>query len=119
MTGVTRLHLLIMSAVLLALFVASKLIHPAYRTRRTVKQLLVMGVVAGVLLVPIMLPMTIGQISRAHPEDIFVDEQTAGQTDLLAYVLPPPHHLLATDATRAGWQRLELIRHTVPLSDTL
>jgi hypothetical protein len=110
LTGVTRVHLLIMGAVLLALFVASKLVRPAYRTWRTVKQLLMMGVVAGVLLAPILVPMIIGQITRAHPEDIFVDEQTAGQTDLLAYVLPPPDHLLATDAIRAGWKRLGINR---------
>jgi hypothetical protein len=32
--------------------------------------------------------MVVAQLTRTYPEDIFIDEQIHGQTDLLAYVLP-------------------------------
>ncbi len=108
LTGVIRLHLLIMGGVLLALFVLSKLLDRTYRTWRTVKRLVLIGVVAGVILAPFALPIVIGQIARAHPQDIFVDVQSEGQTDLMAYLTPPPHHPLATDVTRAAWYHFGL-----------
>ncbi len=99
LTGVVRLHLLIMGSVLLGLFILGKLLDRHSRTRQTVRQLILAGAVAGVVLTPTALPVVIGQLTRAHPEDIFVDMGN-GQTDLLAYITPLPHHPLATEATR-------------------
>jgi hypothetical protein len=99
LTGVIRIHLLIMSSVLLGLFVLSRLLDRSCRTWQTARRLILMAVVAGVVLAPFALPIVIGQITRAHPEDIFM-EVAEGQTDLLAYVIPLPHHPLSTEATR-------------------
>lgn len=98
LTGVVRLHLLIMSSVLLGLFVISKLFDRTCRTWQMVRRFILMGLTAGIVLAPFALPVVIGQITRAHPEDIFVDVGE-GQTDLLAYVTPLPHHPLSTEAT--------------------
>ncbi len=49
-------------------------------------------------MLPAALPVIVGQLTRAHPEDIFLDEQGTGQTDVLAYLLPTPDHPLSNDA---------------------
>lgn len=47
---------------------------------------------------PVALPVVVGQLTRAHPEDIFIDEQDIGQTDVLAYLLPTRDYPLLGEA---------------------
>jgi hypothetical protein len=101
MIGVTRWHLLIMGGVIIGLYVLyACATQPACRTRRALSRLVLVGVVAGLLLLPVSLPVVVGQLTRAHPEDIFLDEQDTGQTDVLAYLLPTHDHPLASPALR-------------------
>jgi hypothetical protein len=89
LTGVTRWHLLIMGGVVIGLYLLYKcLADKACRTWRTLGLLVLVGLVAAALMAPLAAPIALAQLTRAYPEDIFIDKQTQGQTDLLAYVLP-------------------------------
>ncbi len=99
LTGLTRWHLLIMGGVIVGLYLIYRcLVDKACWTRHTLGLLVLIGLVTGILLIPLAAPLTIAQLTRAHPEDIFIDEQTTAQTDLLAYVLPSRYHPLWGDA---------------------
>ncbi len=99
LTGLTRWQLLIMGGVVVGLYVLYRLLSKrSCRTRRTLGLLMLTGLVAGTLLVPLALPMVSAQLTRAYPDDIFIDEQDWGQTDVLAYVLPSRYHPLWGDA---------------------
>lgn len=95
LTGLTRWHLLIMGGVVVGLYLLHKCLREkACRTRRNLGLLMLVGLVAGMPLVPLAAPIAIAQLTWASPEDILIDEQTMGQTDLLAYVLPSRYHPL-------------------------
>ncbi|CAG0930996.1 hypothetical protein TFLX_01951 [Thermoflexales bacterium] len=112
MIGVTRWHLLIMGGVIIGLYVLYACTTQAdCRTRRTLRQLTIVGVVAGLLFLPVALPVVVGQLTRAHPEDIFIDEQDIGQTDVLAYVLPTSNYPVSNEAFQHLSQNL-LINQT-------
>ena len=99
LTGLTRWHLLIMGGVIVSLYLLYKcLSEKACRTQRVLRLLILTGLLAGVLLSPFAAPMVVAQLTRTSPEDIYIDEQTSGQTDLLAYVLPSRRHPLWGDA---------------------
>ncbi|MBL7065379.1 MAG: DUF2079 domain-containing protein [Anaerolineae bacterium] len=99
LTGLTRWHLLIMGGVIIGLYLLYQcLVDKACRTRRTLGLLVLIVLVTGILLTPLAAPLVIAQLTRLHPEDIFIDEQTTAQTDLLAYVLPRRYHPLWGDA---------------------
>lgn len=115
MIGVTRWHLLIMGGVIIGLYVLYACVtQRACRTRRAVSLLALVGVVAGLLLLPVALPVVVGQLTREHPEDIFLDEQDTGQTDGLAYLLPPRDHPLSSEATRQLSENLVINQTYVP-----
>jgi hypothetical protein len=115
MIGITRWHLLIMGGVLIGLYVVyACATQSACRTRRAMSRLALAGVVAGLLLVPVALPVVVGQLTRDHPEDIFLDEQDTGQTDVLAYVLPTSGHPLSSEATRQLSENLLINQTYVP-----
>ena len=89
LTGVTRWHLLIMGGVVVGLYLLYKwLTDKTCRTRHALGLLVLVGLVAAGLMAPLAAPMVVDQLTRTFPEDIFVDQQTGGQTDLLAYLLP-------------------------------
>jgi hypothetical protein len=111
LTGLTRWHLLVMGGVAIGLYLlCSWLGERAYRTRRTLGPLVLAGLVAGAL----MAPMAIVQLAQTPPKDIFVDEQTLGQTDLLAYILPSRYHPLWGDAVSPLYKNLIVNRIYVP-----
>jgi hypothetical protein len=89
LTGVTRWQLLIMGGMVIGLYLLYRcLTDKACRTWRTLRLLALVGLVAAALMAPLAVPMAAAQLTRTYPEDIFIDQQTQGQTDLLAYVLP-------------------------------
>lgn len=111
LTGLTRWHLLIMGGVVIGLYLLrSWLGERSYRTRRTLGLLALAGLVAGTL----MAPLAIVQLTQTPPTDIFVDEQTLGQTDLLAYVLPSRYHPLWGDTVRRLYENFIVNRIYVP-----
>jgi hypothetical protein len=99
LTGLTRWHLLIMGGVVVGLYVLYSLwSKKCCRTRRTLGLLMLVGLVAGALLALPATPMISAQLTRTYPDDIFIDEQDWGQTDVLSYVLPSRYHPLWGDA---------------------
>jgi len=99
LTGLTRWHLLIMGGVVVGLYVLYVLwSKKSCRTRRTLGLLMLVGLVTGALLAPLAAPIVKAQLTRTYPGDIFIDEQTWGQTDVLSYVLPSRYHPLWGDA---------------------
>jgi hypothetical protein len=99
LTGLTRWHLLIMGGVVVGLYVLYSLWSKrSCRTRRTLGLLMLVGLVTGALLALPAAPMISAQLSRDYPDDIFIDEQDWGQTDVLSYVLPSRYHPLWGDA---------------------
>jgi hypothetical protein len=114
MIGVTRWHLLIMGGVIIGLYVFYAFVtQRACRTRLVLRRLTLVGAVAGLLLLPMTLPI-VGQLTRAHPEDIFLDEQDTGQTDVMAYLLPPRDHPLSSEATLHLSENLVINQTYVP-----
>jgi hypothetical protein len=99
LTGLTRWHLLIMGGVVVGLYVLYYLwSKKSCRTRRTLGLLMLAGLVTGALLALPAAPMISAQLTRTYPGDIFIDEQTWGQTDVLSYVLPSRYHPLWGDS---------------------
>jgi len=97
--GITRWQLLIMAAILLGAFVLYEfVVSRAARSWRMVGQLALVGAFAGLLMLPFAAPVAVYQLTRDHPEDIYLDEQYDTQTDLLAYVLPSHAHPLWGEA---------------------
>ena len=115
LTGITRWHLLIMGGVVVGLYLLYKcLADKACRTRRTLGLLALAGLVAVALMAPLAAPMVVAQLTRAYPEDIFIDKQTQGQTDLLAYVLPNPDLTLWGDAAFRLFKDFKVDKVRVP-----
>lgn len=95
LVGLTRWQLLFMAAVLFALYLAWRLAREkALWNRRIVGLLLVAGLLAGVLMAPLGVPVARAFLARDDPSDVLFTEEASGQTDLLAYVLPTPYHPL-------------------------
>ena len=112
LTGLTRWHLLIMGGVAIGLYLlCSWLGRRSYQTRRNLGLLLLVGLVAGAL----MAPLAITQLAQTSPKDIFVDEQTLGQTDLLAYILPSRYHPLWGDAVSHFYANFIVNRLYIPV----
>ncbi len=64
---------------------------------RRARWLLLCGVVAVGVMLPLAWPVVAGQLGRAEPEELFVEEPLE-QTDLLAYVLPSRYQPLWGEA---------------------
>jgi hypothetical protein len=112
LTGLTRWHLLIMGGVAIGLYLlCSWLGQRSYRTWRTLGLLVLVGLVAGAL----MAPLAVTQLAQTSPKDIYVDEQTLGQTDLLAYILPSRYHPLWGDAVSKLYENFIVNRLYTPV----
>ena len=89
LTGVARWHLFIMGGMIVGLYVIyACLTNRACFTTRTFGLFILTGCLVAVLLAPLAAPIVIAQMTMEHPEDIFEDEQSDTQTDLLDYVVP-------------------------------
>jgi hypothetical protein len=90
--GISRWQMLVLSGFLIALFYGCLIIrYPEYRTWRTAGLTLLIGIVALLIMLPLLLPLALDQITRANPDEIFTND--GSQTDLLAYVVPSRFHL--------------------------
>jgi hypothetical protein len=94
LTGYTRWQLLVFVAIIAGVYALYSL---AFERRnwslRVILALVVMGAVSVVLMTPALYPLVRAQLTRQHPEDLFVPGIISKQTDLLAYVVPPHNHL--------------------------
>ncbi len=91
----TRLQFLILGGVVFAIFVTVDWIVSHRRWARGAFARLVIGVILGLVLsLPIVLPAAKLYTEAASPDELIADEQTWGQTDLLAYALPMTYHPL-------------------------
>ena len=87
--GVARWQLLIVGGVIIGLYLLYKcLTDGACRTWRTLALLVLVGLLAAALMAPLAAPVVVGQLTRAYPDDVLIDDPAKGHTDLLAYVLP-------------------------------
>jgi hypothetical protein len=91
--GITRWQLLLMGGAILGFYVLYRcLTDRGCRTRRSLGLLGLTGVVAGMLMAPLVAPMISHLSLQSFLEDITVAEPLTYQTDLLAYLLPGRRH---------------------------
>jgi hypothetical protein len=95
LTGYTRWQLLVFVAIVAGLYVVYSLVFERRRWNwRVVLALGMMGIISLALMTPALYPLVRAQLTRQHPEDLFVPSLISKQTDLLAYVVVPHNHLL-------------------------
>lgn len=95
LTGYARWQLLVFAAIVAGLYVLYSLrFERRHWNSRVVMALAVVAVISAVVMAPPMYLMIREQLTREHPEDLFVESPVPRQTDLLAYVVPPHNHLL-------------------------
>jgi hypothetical protein len=91
----TRLQFLVLGGVVFAVFVVVDWIISRREWVRGAFSRLIVGALLGMMLsLPIVLPAANLYAEAASPDTLIADEQTWGQTDLLAYVLPMTYHPL-------------------------
>jgi hypothetical protein len=95
LTAFARLQLFV-----LVLFPAAIYLLYSFLTQRdcwsweTVGRLALIGALTGAALAYPLFPLIRDQMGAEHPGDLFVDEQSTNQSDLLAYVVPNTGHPL-------------------------
>jgi hypothetical protein len=90
--GITRWQMLVLGGILIGLFYICLLLrHHEYRTRRTAGLTLLIMTVAMLIMLPLLLPPALDQITRTNADEPFTS--SSHQTDLLAYVIPSRFHL--------------------------
>jgi hypothetical protein len=95
LTGYTRWQLLVLVAIAAGAYALYSLAFERRRWNwRVVLALGLMGAISLALMTPGLYPLVRAQLTRQHPEDLFVPSLISKQTDLLAYVVPPHNHLL-------------------------
>ncbi|MGD2144319.1 MAG: hypothetical protein PVF54_07570, partial [Anaerolineae bacterium] len=100
LTGLARWQLLIMGAVVIVLYVIWMCARRnACRTRRALGLLALAGLVASAMMAPLASPVIMTYLNEDDPEQMLITEDTNGQTDLLAYVLPTQYHPLWCEAS--------------------
>ncbi|HZY45789.1 MAG TPA: hypothetical protein VFF70_13700 [Anaerolineae bacterium] len=89
----TRLQFIVLGAAVFAIFVAVDWIvsHREW-VRGAIVRLIVGAAIGLILSLPIALPAAQLYAGSASPDELIADEQTWGQTDLLAYALPMTYH---------------------------
>jgi hypothetical protein len=91
--GLTRWQLLIIGGILIALFMVYFLIfNPQLRNIRVFKLIILMGLVALLLMLPLLAPLVVDQLGRQDPSEIFTSD--SNQTDLMGYFVPSRFHPL-------------------------
>ena len=92
LTGWARLHLLIMGSILIGLYALYQL--ASNYSRHTLWRLVAIGLLSALFILPSAAPLIISQLISENPEDIFLDEQSTQQSDLLTYFVPSYYHPL-------------------------
>lgn len=97
--GVTRWQLLTFAGIIVALYVAYQwLTRPAVRSWENVLRLGLAGLIALLMMLPLIAPLLFDIARNGLPSEAMLDEQQWGQTDLLAYALPIRYHPVWGDA---------------------
>ena len=95
LTGYARWQLLVLSAISAGLYVLYSLCSEREQWNgRLIQAIVLMTILSAVLMAPPTYPIIRGQLTRSHPEDLFVESIVPKQTDLLAYIVPPHNHPL-------------------------
>jgi len=125
LTGYTRWQLLVFAAIVSAVYgLYSLTFERRLWNPRVILAFVVMGAVSLALMAPALYPLVRAQLTRQHPEDLFVPSLISKQTDLLAYVVPPHNHPLdglfkglvyAKSYTRAWYSNAYLGYLVIPL----
>ena len=104
--GLSRWQLLSIGGFLLGFYLLYRfVVDKSVRQWRLVGYLLLAGLLAGLIMAPLLYPVLNAQLTRAEPESLFVNE-TVNQTDLLAYVLPSRYHPLWGEAVYDWYQNV-------------
>ena len=95
LTGYARWQLLVLAAIAAGLYLIYSLwFERTVWNARVVHAMVLMVVLSVALIAPATYPIIQGQLTRTHPEDLFVESIIPKQTDLLAYIVPPHNHPL-------------------------
>lgn len=95
LTAFARLQLLVLTFFPALIYVLySFLTHRELWNWQTVGRLALIGALAGAVLAYPLFPLIREQIVGAHPGDLFIEEPSTDQADLLAYLLPNTRHPL-------------------------
>jgi hypothetical protein len=109
LTGLARWHHLIFGGLIFGLYLLwSLLTERGHWNWCTIRLLALAGTLAGLVLLPLALPLLTSQLTRDYPDDIFVEERREGQTDLLAYWVPNRSHPLWGSAVRPLYERFDV-----------
>jgi len=95
LTAFARLQLFVLALFPAALYVLySYFAHREHWNWQTFGRLALVGALTGVMLLYPLFPLIRHQVAGTHPGDVFVDEQSSNQSDLLAYFVPNTAHPL-------------------------
>lgn len=95
LTAFARLQLFVLALFPAAIYLLySLLAEREYWNQRTWGRLVLIGVLTAIVLAYPLFPLVREQLAGDYPDDVFIDEQTENQTDLLAYILPNTNHVL-------------------------
>lgn len=107
LVGLTRWQLLTFEAIIIGLYLIYHwLIRPDVQRWRCLLQVGLAGAIALLLLLPLLSPILLDLVRSGAPSEVMIDEQTWGQTDLLAYVLPNRYHPLWGNAVWPWYEEL-------------
>ena len=92
--AITRWQLLVMGGFIIGLYVVYRLVaDKTSRTLQVLSRLLVAGLIAGLLIMPLLAPVVVAQLQRENPEELFIEEEVRN-SDLAAYFVPSRYHPL-------------------------
>ncbi|MBN1813302.1 MAG: hypothetical protein JXA14_15810 [Anaerolineae bacterium] len=95
LTAFARLQLFVLMLFPAGIYVLYSLFKEReHWNRQTVLRLVAVGVLTGVVLAYPIFPLVREQLVGDYPDDLFIDEQSENQTDLLAFILPNASHPL-------------------------
>lgn len=113
--GLTRWQLLIMAAVVFALYLAYEVLRDRSNwSMKLLGLLALIGVVAGTAMAPLAVPVVSRFLTRGDVSGVLFTEELSKQTDVLAYVLPTPHHPLWNENAERLYQNLAHNKVYVP-----
>jgi hypothetical protein len=95
LTAFARLQLFVLALFPAAIYLLYSIFaEREYWNRRTWGRLVLIGVLTVVVLAYPLFPLMREQLAGDYPDDVFIDEQSENQTDLLAYIIPNTNHPL-------------------------